>query len=160
MPGLVQKVVSGCAAAAVALALSGVPGLVEPAPPTSGHRCHCPVGAGQHDCECPCCQAGSARQARPDGGVPGQPACHQAMASRARAGAEPAAQRRAGQAPCLTGTCGADDGKLRPPPATVRFILPPAWHLSLVEFDAEVAAAADLVVMASREPETPPPRLA
>jgi len=160
MSGLIQRIASRCAAAAVALVLSGLPELVEPPSRSAGHRCHCPVRNGHHDCDCPLCHAEAARRVQPAAGDPSQPACHKAMAAKARAEAEQSAQRRASTAPCLTSTCGTADGKVRPPPATERFIAPPAWHLSFVELSAEVEVAADLVIMALREPDTPPPRLA
>jgi hypothetical protein len=160
MAGLAQGIVSRCAAAAVALLLSGVPDLVEPPSHSSGHRCHCPVKNGRHDCDCPLCHAEAARQAGSTGDTSGQPPCHKAMAARARAESEQAAQRRATSGPCLTGTCGTADGKLRPPPAAERYTVPPAWHLALVEFSAELGEAVELVVRPLREPETPPPRFA
>jgi hypothetical protein len=163
MAGLAQGIVSRCAAAAVALLLSGVPELVEPPSRSSGHRCHCPVKNGRHDCDCPLCHAEAARQAGSAGSTgdaAGQPACHKALAARTRAESEQAALRRAASGPCLTGTCGTADGTLRPPPAAERYTVPPAWTLALVEFSTDLGEAVDLVVRPLREPETPPPRSA
>jgi hypothetical protein len=168
MAGLAQGIVSKCAAAAVALLLSGVPDLVEPPSHSAGHRCHCPVKNGRHDCDCTLCHAEAARRAgavaagaAPAAGDPsGQPPCHQALAAKARADSEQAAQRRAASGPCLTGTCGTADGQARPPPTVEHYLVPPGWHLALVLFSTEVEETNDLVILPLREPETPPPRAA
>jgi hypothetical protein len=163
MASLAQGIVSRCAAAAVALLLSGVPDLVEPPSQASGHRCHCPVKNGRHDCDCPLCHAEVARRSRSEesaGDVAGLPACHLALAARARAASGQAAQRRAASGPCLTGTCGTADGKLRPPPAAERYTVPHGWTLVQVEYRAELGVAFDLVIRPLREPEIPPPRTA
>jgi hypothetical protein len=163
MASLAQGIVSRCAAAAVALLLSGAQDLVEPPSHASGHRCHCPIKAGRHDCDCPLCHAEATRRAGPDGSAgdaAGQPACHQALAARVRAESEQAAQRRAASGPCLNGTCGTADGKLRPPPASERYTVPPGWTLVQVELSAELGKAVDLAIRPLLEPETPPPRSA
>jgi hypothetical protein len=160
MLDLAQRVASRCAAVAVALVLSGLPELVEPPSHSAGHRCHCPVREGKHECDCPLCHAEAARRGSGAADDPSLPACHRALASRTRAEAEQAAQRRSSTAPCLTSTCGTADGKLRPPPAAERFTAPAGWHVTLAEWSAEVEVAVDLVIVALREPETPPPRRA
>jgi hypothetical protein len=163
MASLAQGIISRCAAAAVALLLSGLPDLVEPPSHASGHRCHCPVKNGRHDCDCPLCHAEAARRAGQEssaGDAASQPACHQATAARVRAESEQAAQRRAASAPCLTGTCGTADGGLRPPPATERYTVPPGWTLVQVVFTGVLVEPVDLVIQPLREPETPPPRSA
>jgi len=157
---LAQSVVSRCAAGAVALALSGLPELVEPPSHSAGHRCHCPVREGKHECDCPLCHSEAARRGSGAADDPSLPTCHRALATRTRAEAEQAAQRRSSTAPCLTSTCGTADGKLQPPPAIERFTVPAGWHVALVEWSAGVEVAAGLVIMAPSEPETPPPRRA
>lgn len=176
MASLARGIVSRCAAAAVALLLSGAPDLVEPPSHSAGHRCHCPVKGGRHDCDCPLCHAEAARRAGAAvavgatgsapaavaagaaGDASGQPACHKALAAKARAESEQAAARRAASGPCLTGTCGTADGQARPPPTVERYTVPPAWRLALVLFSTEVEETDDLVILPRREPETPPPR--
>lgn len=157
MATLAQGIVSRCAAAAVALLLSGAPDLVEPPSHSAGHRCHCPVKGGRHDCDCPLCHAEAARR---DGAASGQPACHKSLAAKARAESEQAAARRAASGPCLTSACGTADGQARPPPTIERYTVPPAWQLALVLFSTEVEETNDLVILPLREPETPPPRAA
>jgi hypothetical protein len=157
---LAQRVASRCAAAVVALTLSGLPELVEPSSHAAGHRCHCPVREGKHECDCPLCHAEAARRGSAATDDPSPPACHKALAVKTRAEVVQADQRRASAAPCLTSTCGTADGRLRPPPAAERFTVPPGWTLTFVEWSAEVEVAADLVIMEPREPETPPPRFA
>jgi hypothetical protein len=160
MIGLAQRVASRCSAAVVALALSGLPELVEPPSSSAGHRCHCPVREGRHECDCPLCHAEALRRSPSAADDPSLPACHRALAVKTRADEERADQRRASTAPGLTSTCGTADGSLRPPPAAERFTVPEGWRLTIVEWSAEVEVAADLVIRAPREPETPPPRRA
>jgi hypothetical protein len=160
MLNLAQRVVSRCAAVAVALVLSGLPGLVEPPSTSSSHRCHCPVREGKHECDCPLCHAEAARRGSGAADDPGLPACHRALAARARAETEQASQRPASTASSLTSSCGTADGKLRPPPAAERFTVPAGGHVALAEWSAVVEVAVDLVIVALSEPETPPPRRA
>jgi hypothetical protein len=158
MMGVAHTIASRFAAAAVALALSGVPQLVEPPDHAVGHRCQCPVRAGQHDCDCPLCHAAAVRLGKSGSSGPSQPQCHRALAPRARVEDGKAAERRAASDPCLTSTCGGSDNLLRPPPAVDRFMLPVPPQLTTCEPSGEVPVARDLVISVLREPETPPPR--
>jgi hypothetical protein len=156
---LAQRIISQFAAVSVAVILSGAPQLIEP-PERVGHRCQCPVRGGKHECDCPLCHAEAARLGKAAAVDPSLPACHRALAAKARTEADQSAKRRAAAAPCLTSTCGTGDGRIRPPPATERFTVPPAWQVSEREVIAEVAVARQLVLSPLREPETPPPRRA
>ena len=162
MLGVLHRMVRRAAAAAVALALSGAPQLVEPPERAPGHRCQCPVRSGKHECDCPLCHAEAARLGASAAGDPSVPPCHRAMAAKAakaRAEAGQAEKRRAASGPCLAAApCGTADGGLSPPPAGDHFTIPAAWQLSVREVTAEVAVARQLVLTALREPETPPPR--
>jgi hypothetical protein len=156
--GLAHTIASRIAAAAVALALTGVPQLVEPQGHSAGHRCHCPIRNGTHDCDCPLCHAEAARLGRAAADDPGLPPCHRALAVKARAEAGQAAQRRAAPGPCLTSSCGGSDSKLLPPPASERFTVPQVAELIGIEVAGEVASAQDVPLSVHRELEPPPPR--
>ena len=153
MTSLVHAVPSRLAAAAVALALSGVPQLVERPEHAAGHRCQCPVRGtahAAHACDCPACHAEAARLGRTAGDESGQPPCHRAMAAKVRTQAERFAQ--------LTSGCGSPAPKLLPPPATERFLAPQGPALTVVVVASEVPDALALPPMVLGEPETPPPR--
>jgi hypothetical protein len=158
MTGLAHSAFGRLAAAAVALALSGAPQLIEGPEQHVGHRCQCPTRNGVHDCDCPLCHQEAARLGKGAADDPSLPPCHRAMAARARAEAGEQARRQAATVPCLTSTCGASDSKLLPVPAAERFVAPATWALVIVEEVGEVTAPHDLPSSALREPETPPPR--
>lgn len=158
MLGLAHGIASRLAAATVALALSGAPQLIEPPEHARGHRCQCPVRNGHHDCDCPLCHAEAARIGKSSEVDPNLPACHRALAAKARADADQSAKRRAASAPCLTSTCGSSDERLRSPSAADGFTIPPPWQLVVRMISADVPAARDLVLSALGEPETPPPK--
>jgi len=157
MAGLAYRVVHQLAAAAVALALSGVPQLIEP-PEQSGHRCHCPVRNGHHDCDCPLCHAEAARLGKAAADDPSVPPCHRALVAQTRAAADESAKRRSESGHCLTSTCSTSEGRLRMTPSVERFTMPSEWRLSVRETSSEVMVPRDLVASVLREPETPPPR--
>jgi hypothetical protein len=158
MRGWAQGIISRCAAAAVALVLSGTVELVAPPEGPAGHRCHCPVRDGHHDCDCPICLAEAARLGRSAAEDPNLPPCHRALAAKARAEADKSDQRRAASAPCLNNPCGTSDRKLRPPPSADRFLVPPAWQPAGAGVAAAVAVKPERFLVVLREPETPPPR--
>jgi len=158
MLGLTHSAISRFAAAAVALALSGLPQLVEGPERHEGHRCQCPIRNGVHECDCPLCHQEAARLGKGAVDDPTLPPCHRALAAKARAKATEQAQRQAATNPCLTSTCGTSDRKLLPVPAAERFMAPDGWEISIVEVVGEVTSAQVLPSSLRREPETPPPR--
>jgi hypothetical protein len=158
MPGLTQSAISRLAAAAVALALSGLPQLVEGTEPHEGHRCQCPVRKGVHECDCPLCHQEAARLGTGAAADPSLPPCHRALAARAQAKAGEQAQRQAATVPCFSSTCGTSEHKLLPVPAAERFMAPAGWVLLVVEEVSDVKATQALPWSLHREPETPPPR--
>jgi hypothetical protein len=157
MMGLVHTVSSRLAAVAVALALSGVPHLVEGPEHHEGHRCQCPVRNSARECDCPLCHQEAARLGKVAAGHPSQPPCHRAPAALARAEASKKAQQAATE-PCLSSSCGTTDGKLLPVPAAERFLVPGGWEISVVEVVRDVTSVQVLPASLLREPETPPPR--
>lgn len=152
MKGALYGLMSRMTAAALALALSGVPKLVDAAVGPPGHRCRCPAGV-KHACECPLCHAGAARAETDDEKLP---PCHRALAARARA-EQRESQRRAASKPCLTGTCGTGD-RLLVPAELDDFLLPRAPALAVIQAEQALAPRAGACRQAVREPETPPPR--
>jgi hypothetical protein len=158
MLGLTHSAISRLAAAAVALALSGLPQLVDGPGHHEGHRCQCPVRNGVHDCDCPLCHQEAARLGKGTADDPSLPPCHRALAAKARAKASEKAQQQAATEPCLNSTCGTSDSKLLPVPAAERFMAPDGWEISVVEVIGEVNSTQALPRSLLREPETPPPR--
>jgi hypothetical protein len=160
MLGLAHGFASRLAAVAVALALAGLPQLIEPPEHAASHRCQCPVREGKHECDCPLCHAEAARLGKSAADDPNLPACHRALAARSRAEADRSAKRRSAAGPCLTSTCGNSDERLRSPSAADGFTIPPPWQLLVRIISVDVPVASDLVLSALGEPETPPPRAA
>jgi len=141
--------VSRLAAAVVAFALTGAPGLAGLHAPEREHRCTCRSSAGRHECACARCHA-AAQRAREERSPP----CHREDAR------GPAPARRGGSAPCWTGSCGAPDGATGAPLGLEAFTVPreamlpappPAGRVTL-----RASEAHDLLL----SPETPPPRAA
>jgi hypothetical protein len=158
MLGLIHTMTSRVAAAAVALALSGLPQLVEAPGQPVAHRCHCPAKHGAHEVGCPLCHAAAAGLRKAEADDSSLPPCHRALAAKARAGEGEAAQRRAASGPYLTSSCGTESAKLLPPPAVERYTIPQGHEVDFVESIRKLTATRDLPRSATREPETPPPR--
>lgn len=153
MAGLIHRVLSSVAAVAVALALSGVPQALGPPERTGVHRCHCP--AGRHEGDCPLCHA-QAAAAVDDAKLP---PCHREAARQAKARLRESEHRRA-SSPRLVSTCGSEDGRLRPPPASERFTVPAGRVIAVCTFTTEIRATVEAPRAVPSVPETPPPRRA
>jgi len=143
------------AAVLVMAGLSGAPRVAGLLALPERHQCRCGEHGPEQQCSCPVCRRAAAEARASDASLP---PCHRAMA--AAEAAEAAHPPGPPEAPCLTGSCGALDQ--RPMTAAgVEPFLPPAAAAGPAA--PAPAGRPDLpaprATLATREPETPPPRL-
>lgn len=143
--------VSRVAAALVALALSGAPGLASLHARGREHRCTCKAGGRAHECACPVCHA-AARRADEER----LPPCHREAARQPA----PARSAERAAAPCWTGSCGdREDGGIALSPLDA-FTLPAATRLAAPRLSGRIAPERPSGHELLLAPETPPPRRA
>lgn len=142
------------AAVLVALALSGLPRAVALAAPEEAHRCSCRAHAGEHECTCHKCAAIAARARR--AAEEAAPPCHGPTGAAAPAPAE----RRAPDAPCFTGTCGAPEAPRPAVNGVELFTLPDGAPNPAPPPGAALRPALPGPQHQPRPPDPPPPRRA
>lgn len=144
---------SRLAAAVLALALTGAPGIAGLHAPEAEHRCTCRAEAGVHACACVRCHAAAAAARRAS--EERAPPCHRAAPSRPVPPPE-----RDGRAPCWTGSCGSPDPAAASPLALEAFLVPAAAALPAPPPAGRVALPAGEGRELPLWPDTPPPRAA
>jgi hypothetical protein len=143
---------SRLAAAAVAFALTGAPGLAGLLAGEAEHRCTCRTVDGVHECACARCHAAAAARLASEARTP---PCHRAPPVRPA----PAPKRVAG-APCWTGSCGAPDPAAVAPLALEVFTLPARATLPALPGAGRVTLPVGDAREVLLSPEPPPPRTA
>lgn len=142
---------SRLAAAAVALSLTGAPGMASLFAPEREHRCACRTSGRVHACACSRCHhpaaAGASRASE------GGPPCHRGMSR----GPVPETKRDAA-ADCWTGSCGADDGGRASPLLLEAFTVPEEARLPAPRPAGRVAPRGSGEHELLLAPEAPPPR--
>jgi hypothetical protein len=143
------------AGALLALALVGVPQLLQAHEPRPVHRCHCPVREGRHDCDCPLCHAEAARAAAPTAGQ-ATPPCHAALAAKSAPAARD--RREPPDGPALSSSCGVPEGTLALPLLGQSLLPPPPPALGRVVTVERIGEIAGRRRSSPALPELPPPR--